>query len=114
MANGGTLTIEAGNVTVDQVIATGSWKAKPGKYVLITVADTGTGIPAGLIGKIFEPFFTTKQGEGTGLGLATVVRIVRENNGFINVCSELGKGTQVGVYLPAHDECGFANPSKEG
>lgn len=109
MVNGGTLTIQAGNVIVDQVASAGSWKAKPGKHVLVTVSDTGTGIPAALIGKIFEPFFTTKQGKGIGLGLATVVRIVRENNGFINVCSEWGKGTQVGVYLPAPDEGGFAN-----
>jgi two-component system, cell cycle sensor histidine kinase and response regulator CckA len=100
MISGGVLTIEAGNVVVEQIATAGSWKAKPGKYVLITVSDTGTGIPAALMHKIFEPFFTTKR-EGMGLGLATVMRIVKENNGFINVFSECGKGTQVGVYLPA-------------
>jgi PAS domain S-box-containing protein len=104
MTNGGTLTIEALNVAVDKIASAGSWKARPGRFVLLAVSDTGTGIPAALIHRIFEPLFTTKQGEGMGLGLATVARIVRENKGFINVFSEWGKGTRVEVYLPAGAE----------
>jgi two-component system, cell cycle sensor histidine kinase and response regulator CckA len=79
------------------------FEAKPGSYVSIAITDTGTGIPADIREKIFEPFFTTKEiGTGTGLGLSTTLAIVKSHGGFINLYSEVGKGTTFRVYIPSH------------
>ncbi|HSE96640.1 MAG TPA: ATP-binding protein, partial [Blastocatellia bacterium] len=102
MPNGGKLTIQAGNVYIDDNYARMNIEARPGRYVHLTIADTGVGIPDKIIGKIFEPFFTTKQhGEGTGLGLSTVLGIVKSHGGFINVYSEIGRDTGFSIYIPA-------------
>jgi PAS domain S-box-containing protein len=102
MPNGGILGIAVENRRLDRQYVAMNTKAKPGPYVLITVTDTGSGIPPGLLDKIFDPFFTTKEvGQGTGLGLSTVMGIVKSHEGLINVYSEVGKGTKFNVYLPA-------------
>jgi PAS domain S-box-containing protein len=102
MPNGGQLTIKVEKVTLDENYARLNLEAKPGNYVVITVIDTGIGITPEELNKIFEPFFTTKeQGAGTGLGLSTALTIIKSHGGFINVYSELGKGTQFAFYLPA-------------
>ncbi|MEA5616963.1 response regulator [Cronbergia sp. UHCC 0137] len=105
MPNGGTLKISAENFLVDENYARMHIEAKANHYVLITVTDTGIGIHSKIIDRIFEPFFTTKElGQGTGLGLSTVLGIIKSHNGFINVYSEEGKGSQFNIYLPAQDE----------
>ncbi len=102
MPNGGTLSLALENQVVDSAYARMNMEACVGSYVMMTVADTGTGIMPELMERIFDPFFTTKEpGKGTGLGLSTVLGIVKNHGGFINVYSEVGKGTQFRVYLPA-------------
>jgi two-component system cell cycle sensor histidine kinase/response regulator CckA len=102
MPQGGTLNISARNLCLDQAYTRTHLEARPGPYVEITVADTGTGIAPEVIDRIFEPFFTTKSlGRGTGLGLSTALGIVKNHGGFINVYSEVGHGTEFKVYLPA-------------
>lgn len=102
MPNGGTLTIRAKNVMLDETYTRMQVDARPGPYVQLEVADTGSGIPPGVLERIFEPFFTTKDvGKGTGLGLSTVHTIVKNHGGFINVYSEVGRGTTFRVYVPA-------------
>jgi CheY-like chemotaxis protein len=104
MPHGGALTIEAENHTLDEIYAGMLKGASPGKYVVITIADTGQGIPPEIVDRIFDPFFTTKEpGRGTGLGLATVQGIVTSHGGFITVESRLGTGTTFKIYLPAHE-----------
>ncbi|MDR2551033.1 MAG: PAS domain S-box protein [Desulfobulbus sp.] len=98
---GGTITIETGQTTFDAAHCNVHAGFLPGDFVMLAVGDNGCGMEKGMLDKIFEPFFTTKaMGEGTGLGLATVYGIVRQNNGFINVRSEPGKGTTFRLYLP--------------
>src|SRR5262247_3806115 len=112
MPNGGRLRIEAENIEIDEHYARMNVESKPGKYVSVTVVDTGIGIPEQNLTKIFDPFFTTKeQGHGTGLGLSTVAGIVRSHGGFVNVYSEVGRGAQFKVYLPAI-ESARAAPAK--
>jgi CheY-like chemotaxis protein len=102
MPNGGNLTIEAKDVEIDEEYAKSHEGIKPGKYVMLSVADTGIGISPDIREKIFEPFFTTREeGKGTGLGLSTVIGIVKQHNGYISVDSELGRGSVFKVYLPA-------------
>ena len=102
MPKGGTLTISAENVKLDENYSRMNPEARPGAYVSIVITDTGTGIPAGIREKIFEPFFTTKEiGMGTGLGLSTSLAIVKSHEGFINLQSEEGKGTTFRIYIPA-------------
>ncbi|MHC5724326.1 MAG: PAS domain-containing hybrid sensor histidine kinase/response regulator [Nostoc sp.] len=102
MANSGSLSISAENVLIDENYARINLEAKEGSYTLITVCDTGVGIPKEILDRIFEPFFTTKDvGQGTGLGLSTVLGIIKSHGGFVKVDSEPGSGTTFKVYLPA-------------
>lgn len=101
MPDGGTITIETGNVCLDEEFCENHAWTKPGRFVLLSVTDTGCGMDSETINKIFDPFFTTKEpGKGTGLGLATVYGLVSQHDGFIQVNSTIGQGTRFNVYLP--------------
>ncbi|MCL4234813.1 MAG: response regulator, partial [Deltaproteobacteria bacterium] len=114
MPDGGRLTIATANAAVDRDYASRNADASPGMYVMMSVRDTGHGMSDEVRERIFEPFFTTKeQGKGTGLGLATVYGIARQNGGFITVDSQPGAGSDFRFYLPAASEPAHAPKSPE-
>ena len=100
MPGGGRLTIEGRNVTLDPDDCQHSAEAVPGDFVVVTVSDTGTGMPPEIAAKAFDPFFTTKGVRGTGLGLSMVHGFVRQSGGHTRLYSELGRGTRIDLYLP--------------
>ncbi|WP_174801911.1 cell cycle histidine kinase CckA [Martelella limonii] len=103
MPNGGTLTVTTRNVPASEVASLGLREVPENDFVMVEVADTGTGIPPEVLDKIFEPFFTTKDvGKGTGLGLAMVYGIVTQSGGYLTAVSEVGKGTRFIILLPRH------------
>ena len=115
MPSGGRLTVGVENFVVDEQYAATNIQAKAGRYVNISVTDSGMGVPKGILDKIFEPFFTTKElSKGTGLGLSTVMGIVKSHGGFINVYSEPGRGATFKVYLPAMKSSSEARKEQSG
>ncbi len=107
MREGGTITIETENVRIDEAFCESHAWATPGRYVLLSVSDTGSGIDEETLASIFDPFFTTKQpGEGTGLGLAVVYGSVKQHKGMVDAHSEVGQGTTFRIYLPLGERTG--------
>ena len=105
MEGSGKLTIEAGNAVLDSSYVRQHHDVAPGRYVMLAVTDTGSGIPADIIDKVFDPFFSTKpEGKGTGLGLSMVYGFVKQSGGHVKIYSEPGEGTTIRIYLPRSAE----------
>jgi CheY-like chemotaxis protein len=114
IAGVGKITIETGMVTFDNAYCDNHVGFVPGDFVLFAVSDTGTGMDKGALDNLFEPFYTTKEvGEGTGLGLATVYGIVKQNQGFINVYSEPDQGTTFKIYIPRYGGTASGRPQSK-
>jgi PAS domain S-box-containing protein len=113
IAGVGKVTVETANAVFDESYCREHEEALPGKHVLLALSDTGSGMTPEIMEHLFDPFFTTKEvGKGTGLGLATVYGIVKQNKGFIYVYSELGKGTTFKIYLPKLEGEAVVAPEK--
>ena len=114
MPSGGTIHIATSAASFDEASARGNLEARPGEFVCLTVSDTGCGMSPEVIGRIFDPFYTTKEvGKGTGLGLSTVHGIVQQHAGWIDVASEVGKGTTFRVFLPVWEGVPVVAPTRE-
>ena len=114
MPDGGTLTVSVENVTMDETAARMNPEAELGEYVVLSVADTGTGMSTEVKNRIFDPFFTTKEvGKGTGLGLSTTLSIAKSHGGFVNVYSDLGHGSRFSVYFPVDESDAAAGAERE-
>jgi PAS domain S-box-containing protein len=116
MSNGGRLTIETGNVRLDEADVADQIGFAPGDYLVVTVSDTGTGMDRDTLAHAFEPFFTTKDvGKGSGLGLSMIYGFVKQSRGHVRIDSELGRGTTVKIHLPrAADGVALARPESRG
>jgi CheY-like chemotaxis protein len=113
MPKGGRLTLVTAVANVDETRVQRHPEARPGRYLCLSVTDTGCGMDSRTLSHIFEPFFTTKEaGKGTGLGLATVYGIVKQHQGWIDVESEVGKGSTFLVFLPIGMESSMAAPQE--
>ena len=105
MPGGGDLYLETENVILDEYYYVQSYGVEPGKYVKISITDTGVGMDEATKQRVFEPFFTTKEmGRGTGLGLASCYGVIRNHGGIINIHSKKGKGTTFNIYLPSAEK----------
>ena len=123
MPGGGKLTVETTNAHIDEAYAAAQAEVAPGQYVLVSVTDTGEGMPPDIVAKAFDPFFSTKEvGKGTGLGLSQVYGYVKQSGGHVKIYSEAGHGTTIKLYLPrlvadinaADEEEADAGPALQG
>jgi CheY-like chemotaxis protein len=116
LPDGGRITVETANVAIDDAYCRDRVEIKPGDYVALTISDDGIGMDDETLSHIFEPFFSTKEmGKGTGLGLATVYGMIKQNDGFINVSSQVGRGSTFTLYIPRmQGEVLEASPVVEG
>ena len=103
MPKGGKLVVETRSIVLDLDHSDFQSELKPGEYVQLSISDTGAGMPPEVRDRAFEPFFTTKEkGRGTGLGLAMVYGFVKQSGGHVTIYSEIGHGTTINLYFPAH------------